>query len=62
MGPPETTAWEFPMADNSWELEMTEFLDDIRLKRQPAASLGDAVAALDIVDKIYRESGYDHCA
>jgi predicted dehydrogenase len=62
MGPPETTAWEFPMADNSWELEMTEFLEDIRLKRQPSASLHDAVAALDIVDRIYRESGYDHSA
>lgn len=62
MGPPETTAWEFPMGDNSWELEMTEFLDDIRLNRQPAAGLDDAVAALEIVDKIYRESGYDHSA
>lgn len=62
MGPPETTAWEFPMADNSWELEMAEFREDIRLKRRPAASLEDAVAALEIVDKIYRESGYDHSA
>lgn len=62
MGPPETTAWEFPMADNSWELEMAEFLEDIRLRRRPAASLDDAVAALEIVDKIYRESGYDHSA
>jgi predicted dehydrogenase len=62
MGPPETMAWEFPMADNSWELEMAEFLEDIRLRRQPAAGLHDAVAALEIVDKIYRESGYDHSA
>lgn len=62
MGPPETTAWEYPMNDNSWEVEMDEFLEDIRLKRQPASSLKDAVAALDIVDKIYRESGYDHSA
>jgi predicted dehydrogenase len=62
MGPPETTVWEFPMGDNSWELEMTEFLDDVRLRREPAAGLSDAVAALEIVDKIYRESGYDHRA
>lgn len=62
MGPPETSAWEFPMADNSWELEMAEFLEDIRLRRQPAAGLRDAVAALEIVDKIYQESGYDHSA
>lgn len=62
MGPPETTIWEYPTADNSWEVEMAEFLEDIRLGRQPAAGLKDAVAAMDIVDRIYRESGYDHCA
>jgi len=62
MGPPETTLWEYPMVDNSWEVEMKEFLEDIRLNRQPPAGLGDAVAALDIVDRIYRGSGYDHRA
>jgi predicted dehydrogenase len=62
MGPPATTVWEFPMGDNSWEVEMAEFLDDIRLGRQPAAGLDDAVAALEIVDQIYRESGYDYNA
>lgn len=62
MGPPETTIWEYPMADNSWEVEMTEFLEDIRLGRQPAAGLQDAVAALDVVDKVYRGSDYDHSA
>ena len=62
MGPPETAVWEFPMDDDSWEAEFAEFLEDIRLRRQPAAGLGDAVAVLEIVDKIYRESGYDHRA
>lgn len=62
MGPPETTIWEYPMTDNSWDVEMAEFLEDIRLGRTPAAGLQDAMAALDIVDKIYKESGYDPCA
>ena len=62
MGPPETTIWEYPMADNSWYIEMVEFLEDIRLNRTPSAGLNDAVAALNIVDKIYKESGYDHRA
>lgn len=61
MGPPETTIWEFPMADDSWEMEMSEFLEDIRLGRKPSSSLEDAVAALEIVDNVYRRSGYDHC-
>ncbi|HWB97871.1 MAG TPA: Gfo/Idh/MocA family oxidoreductase, partial [Bryobacteraceae bacterium] len=36
MGPPETTAWEYPMADNSWEVEFAAFLEEIRLRRQPS--------------------------
>jgi hypothetical protein len=55
MGPPETTIWEFRGADTSWEVEFREFLDDIRLEREPAAGLGDARAALDVVGRIYRE-------
>ena len=61
MGPPETTAWEYPMGDDSWSVEMAEFYDDIRLNRQPAAGLKDAFEALKVVEKIYKESGYDHC-
>ena len=50
------------MGDNSWDVEMAEFLEDIRLNRSPSPGLYDAVAALEIVDKIYKESGYDHCS
>ena len=35
MGPPETTHWEYPRGDRSWALEFAEFLDDIRLGREP---------------------------
>jgi predicted dehydrogenase len=56
MGPPETTIWEYPMADDSWQQEAAEFVDDIRLNRQPSPGLPDAEAALEIVEAIYRES------
>lgn len=62
MGPPETIVWEYPMGDDSWEAEMAEFLEDIRLGRQPASGLKDAVAVLEIVESIYKGSGYDHRA
>jgi predicted dehydrogenase len=62
MGPPETTVWEYPMGDDSWEAEMTEFLEDIRLRRQPASGLSDAVAVLQIVESVYKGSGFDHRA
>ena len=48
------------MADDSWELEMQEFLEDIKLGRAPAAGLTDALAALEVVESIYQQSGYDH--
>ena len=58
MGPPETTASEYPRGDQSWALEWAEFLDDIRLDRTPSAGLAEARAALDVVATIYRRSGY----
>ena len=60
MGPPETTAWEFPMADNSWEIEMSEFFEDIEKGRPPNPGLKDALAVLEIVEQIYERSVYDH--
>jgi predicted dehydrogenase len=60
MGPPVTTAWEYPMADDSWAFEFGEFLDEIRAKRQPSRGLRDALAALEVVKQIYQESGHAH--
>ncbi len=59
MGPPETTSWEYPMADDSWECELNEFFDDIRFNRQPASSLNDALASLRVIEKIYAQSGVE---
>jgi predicted dehydrogenase len=60
MGPPETTAWEFPMADDSWSVEFAEFLQDIQRNRQPDPNLRDALAALQVVNTIYKEKGHAH--
>ncbi len=56
MGPPPTTIWEYPMADDSWRAEFQDFLEDIRLGRQPTPGIEDAVAALQIVDQVYTEA------
>lgn len=56
MGPPDTTIWEYPGPDSSWEIEFSEFLEDIRLGRPPAAGLRDARAALHIVETVYERS------
>ncbi len=62
MGPPETTIWEYPMADNSWALELSEFARDISLNRNSSPGINDAYQTLKIIEKIYQESGYDHRA
>lgn len=56
MGPPETQIWEYPMEDDSWEVEFAEFLQDIEKKRLPSPNLNDAHAALKIVEEVYRMS------
>jgi predicted dehydrogenase len=56
MGPPPTMIWEFPMEDRSWQVEFNEFLEDIRLHRQPSPNLADAKAALQIVAQLYKDS------
>jgi predicted dehydrogenase len=59
MGPPDTKLYEFPGPDESWRIEMTEFEEDIRCQRTPAAGLAAARNALQIVEKIYRQSGFN---
>lgn len=54
MGPPETLIWEYPMADNSWDVEFAEFIEDIQQKRPATVGIHDAQAALKIVEEIYR--------
>jgi len=56
MGPPPTTIYEYPMSDDSWEREFSEFMEDIRLRRQPRPGIEDAQAALAIVESLYATS------
>jgi predicted dehydrogenase len=59
MGIPDTKVYEFPGPDESWRIELAGFEEDISLKRKPDAGLSEAKAALQIVEKIYRQSGFD---
>lgn len=52
MGPPETTIWEYPGPDLSWQREMDEFVKDILEDRQPNVGLEQAGQALAVVDAI----------
>jgi predicted dehydrogenase len=58
MGPPDITSWEYPRGDDSWALETRAFVDDIQLGREPAPGLAEGIRTLEIVESIYRQSGY----
>jgi predicted dehydrogenase len=54
LGPPETISWEYPMPDDSWQVEFSAFLDDIRRHRTPEPGIPDAQAALRVIEQVYR--------
>ncbi len=56
MGPPETTIWEYPGEDSSWNAEWRDFENAVAGTRGMGASLEDAVAVLDVVASVYAQS------
>jgi predicted dehydrogenase len=58
MGPPKTTTFEFPATDDSWARELRTFSEDIRLGRACSPGLHEGIRTLEIVEDIYRRSGF----
>jgi predicted dehydrogenase len=56
MGPPETTSWEYPFEDRSWHREFSHMLECIAAGKQPSGNIHDAMAAMEVVQKIYDAS------
>jgi predicted dehydrogenase len=56
MGPPETTSWEYPGEDHSWRLEFAHFAECIAQGHQPGGGLEDALAALQVVGRVYAQA------
>jgi predicted dehydrogenase len=55
MGPPQTVIYEFPRGDESWRVEMDEFLEDIQLGRVPNPGIQEGKAVLKIVEEVYQK-------
>ena len=62
MGPPETTTWEYPFPDQSWEKELQDFCHHITDRSRSVREAEETLHVLEIVEKIYKESGYAHHA
>jgi predicted dehydrogenase len=56
MGAPETTIWEYPFSDDSWDLEFRDFAQAIVERRRPNGDIYDAKANLDIIKAIYHRA------
>lgn len=53
MGPPDTVIHEYPPMDKSWALEWADFARAVTTRTRPCGDGVDALAALEIVDRIY---------
>jgi predicted dehydrogenase len=57
MGPPDTTIWEYPGEDKSWQVEWNQFKEAAsRNETPPSGNLNDALAALSVIGKLYETS------
>jgi predicted dehydrogenase len=56
MGPPETTRWEYPFADRSWDAETAEFIAAIEQGRRPIGDAAEAMATMSVIERIYQEA------
>lgn len=54
MGPPETTMWEYPFPDNSWELEYQYFKKCIETHTKPDGGFESAKVCLEVIDQLYK--------
>jgi len=54
MGPPDTTIWEYPGEDKSWQVEWQQFKDAASRREQPTSgNLNDALHVLQVIDRLY---------
>jgi predicted dehydrogenase len=56
MGPPETTRWEYPFPDRSWETEIAEFIAAIREGRRPVGDAAEALGSMSVIERVYQEA------
>jgi predicted dehydrogenase len=58
MGPPETVIYQYPFPDTSWERELAEISAAISQKRPVMSSVEEAIAILELIDKLYSQQNF----
>jgi hypothetical protein len=55
MGPPQTQVWKYPGVDDSWKLEIEEFVNDLQKGSTNSDNLESSLGVLRIIQEIYKE-------
>ena len=53
MGPPKSETWSFSEPDDSWAVEMQEFVDDLRSGSRNSDNLDSSLEVLRVIGEIY---------
>jgi predicted dehydrogenase len=54
MGPPDTTIFEYPGPDLSWNVELQQFLEDIQVQNHTEPSLTSTSHVLSVIEQLYQ--------
>ena len=54
MGPPETTRWEYPFPDRSWDAEIAELIAAIRERRRAIGDAAEALGSMSVIERVYQ--------
>jgi predicted dehydrogenase len=57
MGPPISKTWSFPEPDDSWSLEMNEFIKDIQSGTAKSDNIDSSQEVLRVIGEIYLRTG-----
>jgi len=53
MGPPISETWSYPEPDDSWTIEMGEFIDDLQNGTSKSDNLDSSLEVLRVINDIY---------
>jgi predicted dehydrogenase len=57
MGPPLAKSWQFTGPDDSWRLELQDFISDIKNNTHYSDNIASSIRVLELIEQIYERTG-----